>query len=98
MLLKVKRTHRPLLEAMIGNADKSLMAGFVDDTDDDEAPHNTKVSSPTKAATIKTTGISVDEERKRAVSSALAVQRKASAGAVRSNFKTPVKKRPACKP
>ena len=97
MLLKVKRNHRPLLEAMIGNADKSLMAGFVDDTDD-EAPQNTKVSSPTKAATIKTTGISVDEERKRAVTSALAVQRKASAGAVRSNFKTPVKKRPACKP
>ena len=74
MLLKVKRNYRPLLENMIGNADKSLMAGFVDDTDDDdEAPRITKVSSPTKAATIKTNSISVDEERKRAVASALTI-------------------------
>ena len=73
MLLKVKRNYRPLLEAMIGNADKSLMAGFVDDTDDDEAPRNTKVSSPTKAATIKSYNINVDEERKRTVTSALTI-------------------------
>ena len=70
MLLKVKRNHRPLLEAMIGKADKSLMAGFVDDSED-EAPCKTKVTSPTKAATIKSNEIGVDEERKRAVTSAL---------------------------
>ena len=73
MLLKVKRNYRPLLENMIGKADKSLSAGFVDDTDD-EAPCRTKVTSPTKAATKIPNDISgVDEERKRAVNSALAV-------------------------
>ena len=70
MLLKVKRNHRPLLEAMIGKADKSLMVGFVDDTDDEEAVCKTKVSSPTKV-TIKYNDIGVDEERKRIVTSAL---------------------------
>ena len=70
MLLKVKRNHRPLLEAMIGKADKSLMAGFVDDSED-EAPCKTKGNSPTKAATIKSNDIGFDEERKRAVASAL---------------------------
>ena len=74
MLLKVKRNHRPLLENMIGKADKSLMAGFVDDTDDEEAPRNSKATSPTKAATKIPNDIGgVDEERKRAVNSALAV-------------------------
>ena len=70
MLLKVKRNHRPLLEAMIGKADKSLMVGFVDDTDDEEAVCKAKVSSPAKV-TIKYNDIGVDEERKRIVTSAL---------------------------